>query len=97
MKVVVSMALVLAPMVANAQARDTVRVDYPVTKCPSCAAWSVPKKPFRIFGNTYYVGTAELSSILITSPDGNVLIDGALPTSAPQILEIGRASCRERV
>jgi len=38
--------------------------------------------PFRIFGNTYYVGTHELSSILIASDAGHVLIDGDLPESA---------------
>jgi metallo-beta-lactamase class B len=47
--------------------------------------WNVPQAPFRIFGNTYYVGTAGLSAILITSDAGHVLIDGALPQSAPHI------------
>ena len=41
--------------------------------------------PFRIFGNSYYVGPHELSSVLITSPGGHVLIDGDLPESAPLI------------
>ena len=53
--------------------------------CRQCAEWNLPQKPFRIFGNTYYVGPHGLSSILITSPAGHVLIDGALPQSAPQI------------
>jgi len=44
-----------------------------------------PQTPFRIFGNTYYVGTHGLSSVLITSPAGHVLIDGDLPESASQI------------
>ena len=47
--------------------------------------WNTPHAPFRIFGNTYYVGTAGLSAILITSAGGHVLIDGALPESAPLI------------
>jgi metallo-beta-lactamase class B len=55
------------------------------TSGPDIAAWNMPHKPFQIFGNTYYVGTAELSSILITSEFGHVLIDGGLPQSAPQI------------
>jgi metallo-beta-lactamase class B len=53
--------------------------------CSHCAEWSVPQKPFRIFGNTYYVGTHGLSSILITSDAGNILIDGGIPESARQI------------
>jgi metallo-beta-lactamase class B len=47
--------------------------------------WNAPQEPFRIFGNTYYVGTAGLSAILITSDAGHILIDGALPESAALI------------
>jgi metallo-beta-lactamase class B len=39
-----------------------------------------------VYGNTYYVGTHGLGSVLITSPTGHVLIDGALPESVPQII-----------
>jgi metallo-beta-lactamase class B len=53
--------------------------------CPSCAAWNAPQSPFRIYGNTYYVGPRGLSSILITSGAGHVLIDGGLAESAGQI------------
>jgi len=56
------------------------------TPCANCLEWNRPQKPFRIFGNTYYVGPHGLSSILITSPSGLVLIDGALPESAEQIV-----------
>jgi metallo-beta-lactamase class B len=47
--------------------------------------WNVPQEPFRVFGNTYYVGTAGLTAILITSDGGHILIDGALPQSAPLV------------
>ena len=60
-------------------------------ECPSCAAWSVPQQPFAVFGNTYYVGTHGLSAILLTSDSGHVLIDGALPESAPAIMSSIRA------
>jgi len=58
--------------------------------CKSCAVWNTPQAPFLIYGNTYYVGPRGLSSILvtsglITSGAGHVLIDGALPESASQI------------
>jgi metallo-beta-lactamase class B len=46
----------------------------------------VPQKPTRLFGNTWFVGTHGLSAILIHSPTGSILIDGALPESAPQII-----------
>jgi metallo-beta-lactamase class B len=45
----------------------------------------VPQKPFRIFGNTYYVGTTQLSAILVASKEGLILLDAALPQSAPLI------------
>lgn len=48
-------------------------------------AWTQPQKPFRIYGNTYYVGMRGLSAILIESSDGLVLIDGTLPQNAAQI------------
>jgi metallo-beta-lactamase class B len=48
-------------------------------------AWSQPRQPFRIYGNTWYVGTQGLSAILITSPGGHVLIDGTLPRNAAQV------------
>jgi len=54
--------------------------------CASCAEWNTPQEPFKIFGNTYYVGPHGLSSVLITSPAGHILIDGGLPESAPLIV-----------
>jgi metallo-beta-lactamase class B len=72
----VLLALLLPASVAPAQrARE----------CPACAEWNVPQKPFRVFGNVYFVGTHGLSAILVTSPEGHVLLDGALPESAPLI------------
>ncbi len=56
------------------------------SSCANCAAWNKPHAAFRIYGNTYYVGTDGLSSVLITSSTGHVLIDGALPESAARIV-----------
>jgi len=53
--------------------------------CSNCVSWNTPQEPFRIYGNTWYVGTAGLSSILIETDDGLILIDGALPQSVPLI------------
>jgi len=47
--------------------------------------WNRPHAPQRIYGETYYVGVAGLSSVLIRTDDGLVLIDGDLPQSAPLI------------
>jgi metallo-beta-lactamase class B len=60
--------------------------EQPVATCKDCAAWNESQKPFRVYGNTYYVGVRGLSSILITSDRGHVLIDGGLAESAPRIV-----------
>lgn len=62
----------------------TLKPDPPI-QCDDCAAWNQPRAPFKIYGNTYYVGVAGLSSVLIVSNAGLVLIDGALPQSVPSI------------
>ena len=49
------------------------------------ADWSAPTDPFRVADNLYYVGTAGISAWLITTPKGHIVIDGAMPTSAPLI------------
>jgi metallo-beta-lactamase class B len=51
----------------------------------NAAVWNEKQEPFKIYGNTYYVGPHGLSSILVTSPQGHILIDGALPESVTQI------------
>jgi metallo-beta-lactamase class B len=48
--------------------------------------WNEPAAPFTIIGNVHYVGTATVSSFLITGNKGHVLIDGVVPQSAPQII-----------
>ena len=55
--------------------------------CERCEEWNEPINPFRIHGNTWYVGTDGLSSILIDSGEGFILVDGGLPQSAARIVE----------
>ena len=50
------------------------------------ASWTAPVAPFRIVGNVYYVGTAELSSFLITTAAGHVLLDAPLEENVPLVL-----------
>jgi metallo-beta-lactamase class B len=80
-------ALLALSSTAAAQGGDPLTRPYPAASCPSCAEWNQPQAPVRLHGNTYYVGTRGLTALLITSPEGHVLIDGALPNSAPLILE----------
>lgn len=73
-------------------AAGTVQAKTPATaqdkpvNCDNCKEWNAPVKPFNVFGNTWYVGTAGLSAVLVTSPQGHILLDGALPQSAPLIV-----------
>lgn len=48
-------------------------------------AWAKPMEPFQITKGVWYVGTENLSSILLTTPAGHILIDAGLDESAPQI------------
>jgi metallo-beta-lactamase class B len=50
------------------------------------AHWNAPAEPLTIVGNVHYVGTAGLSSFLITSSQGHILIDTGLPEATPQIV-----------
>jgi len=71
-----------------ALAQDTALTrTYSSTECPSCAGWNEATGPVHLFGNTYYVGTRGLASVLVASPNGHVLIDGGLPSSAPLVLQ----------
>ncbi len=43
-------------------------------------------EPFRIAGNLYYVGANDVTSFLLTGPEGHVLIDGGYPGTAAMIM-----------
>jgi metallo-beta-lactamase class B len=47
--------------------------------------WAKPYQPFRIAGNLYYVGTYDLACYLITTIQGNILINTGLAASEKQI------------
>lgn len=47
--------------------------------------WSRPFPPAQIVGNLYYVGTYDLASFLITTPDGHILINMGTYGSVPMI------------
>jgi metallo-beta-lactamase class B len=49
------------------------------------ARWNAPSEPFKVIDNVYYVGTAGLASLLVTSPGGHVLVNSGLPEGATLI------------
>ncbi|WP_040547052.1 subclass B3 metallo-beta-lactamase [Pedosphaera parvula] len=48
-------------------------------------SWNAPFKPFRIINNVYYVGATGVSSFLITTPEGHILIDTGFESTVPRI------------
>lgn len=47
--------------------------------------WTAPFPPFHIVGNLYYVGSEGLANYLITTPEGNILINSDLEANVPLI------------
>src|SRR5882724_5443932 len=45
--------------------------------------WTTPFPAHRVIGDIYYVGTAGLASYLIATPQGHILINSNLDSSAP--------------
>ncbi len=65
---------VLIPALAFAQSDSSTR-----------QAWNQPVKPFRVIDNIYYVGATEVSSFLITTPQGHILLDSGFEETVPLI------------
>jgi metallo-beta-lactamase class B len=52
---------------------------------PQNADWSRPFAPFRMIGNIYWVGSYDLATYLITTPQGNILINTGIGDTVQQI------------
>lgn len=59
--------------------------------CTDSDEWDKPGPPFRIYGNTYYVGTCGISSLLVVNPEGHTLIDSGTDKGAEIVLASIRA------
>ncbi|HEV7768556.1 MAG TPA: subclass B3 metallo-beta-lactamase [Thermoanaerobaculia bacterium] len=73
MRLLTTLLLTLLTTVAYAQ------------KDPVTRAWNAPVPPFRIAPNLYYVGAADITSYLITTPKGHIVLDGGFEETAPMI------------
>jgi metallo-beta-lactamase class B len=49
--------------------------------------WTEPFPPHKIIANIYYVGSKDLASFLMTTPQGHILINSNLEGSVPSIKE----------
>jgi metallo-beta-lactamase class B len=47
--------------------------------------WNDYEAPFRLAGPIHFVGTLHLAAFLIHTPQGHILIDGGMPSTAPII------------
>ncbi|HSU84734.1 MAG TPA: subclass B3 metallo-beta-lactamase, partial [Thermoanaerobaculia bacterium] len=52
---------------------------------PTSRSWNRPVEPYRIAGNIYYVGASDITSYLIATPEGHILLDGGFVETAPII------------
>lgn len=55
--------------------------------CEGRDGWGDPAPPARVFGNTWYVGTCGITTLLVQTADGLVLLDGGIPQAADLVLE----------
>lgn len=55
--------------------------------CSDWDDWDKPAPPFNVFGNTYYVGTCGIASILVTTDEGHILIDGTTARGATVVAD----------
>ena len=47
--------------------------------------WNTPVEPFKIIGNVYYVGAAEITSFTDHLAEGHILIDSGFAETVPLI------------
>jgi metallo-beta-lactamase class B len=74
MGLILALAIAIAvPAFAHAQANDLSR------------SMNQPVPPFHMIGNIYYVGASDITSYLIVTPAGDILLDGGFVETAPQI------------
>jgi metallo-beta-lactamase class B len=78
---------VLASCTPTNQVAHTSQVVFPTIKktCGERDGWSDAAPPQRVFANVYMVGTCGIVSLLITTPKGHFLIDGATKEAAAGI------------
>lgn len=54
--------------------------------CEDKDGFSDPAPPARVFGNAWYVGTCGVTVLLITGPQGHILVDAGMEDVVPQVL-----------
>lgn len=57
-----------------------------VVACKDWDDWDKAGPPLKVHGNTWYVGTCGISAILVTGPNGHILIDSGTEQGAEVVL-----------
>jgi metallo-beta-lactamase class B len=81
-----TLAVLAAATAVTPAPADTAAARAIIRQCEGKENFSDPAPPARIFGNVWYVGTCNVSVLLITGPQGHILVDAAVEEAVPQIL-----------
>jgi metallo-beta-lactamase class B len=46
-------------------------------------SWNTPFPPHKVIGNVYFIGSKELASFLITTPEGHILVNSDFESTVP--------------
>jgi metallo-beta-lactamase class B len=57
----------------------------PLSALAQPSGWNDPFPPHKVMDNFYYVGTTMLSSFLLTTPEGHILVNGGYESTVPVI------------
>lgn len=90
--VLASLAAGAATLAAPATPADPQAARDLVRRCEGKESFSDPAPPARIFGNVWYVGTCNVTVLLVTGPAGHILVDAATEEAVPSILDNIRAA-----
>jgi len=91
-----ALALLAAATALPAPAASADRQEL-ARQCAGKDGFSDPAPSARIFGNVWYVGTCGVSVLLITGPQGHILVDAGMEDAVPQVLgNIRRLGFRAR-
>lgn len=85
-----SLALLIAACAPSAPPQSNAGQQW-AAQCADDSGWDDPGPPFRVWGNTYYVGTCGIASILVTGDRGHVLIDSGTEQGADLVVANIRA------
>src|SRR5262245_20097883 len=92
---VVNLAIIAPARISHAHARSLLEIP-PMILATRLAltlalavggqdAWYEPFPAHRVIGNVYYVGSKDLATYLITTPDGHILINSGFERTVPLI------------